>query len=360
MSFRITTNGVLRQYRSNLYNSRNTLNDAMVKVQTGRMFNTFAEDPSAASRAFQIRRSMYKADSQITNNQTVLNTFETGFAAMKEICDGDGVDDGINGLRDTLNALDDTAAGARKTLGQSILSKAEAVVKAMNAQYGDNFVFSGADGLNVSFQMKKNDDGTRSLYYRGVDVDSEEGTLAFKELEKMSQETTYVDIGLGFKEIRTGNGDGVELVDSSAYNSALCGINFLGYGVDEDGDPKNIVSIMNKLGNIFQRCDPESGAYPKPADENEATAERLLGKLKSAIGEVGEKRVELGASADYLEINQGQLEKSFKTMNAQREEIESIDPADAILQMTWAQYCWNASLKIGNSILSQSLLDYMN
>ena len=37
-----------------------------------------------------------------------------------------------------------------------------------------------------------------------------------------------------------------------------------------------------------------------------------------------------------------------------------MDPAEAITQMNWSQYCYNAALRIGNQILSQSLIDYMN
>ena len=40
--------------------------------------------------------------------------------------------------------------------------------------------------------------------------------------------------------------------------------------------------------------------------------------------------------------------------------IEDVDLADAITSYSWAQYCYNVSIKVGNSILSQSLMDYMN
>ena len=37
-----------------------------------------------------------------------------------------------------------------------------------------------------------------------------------------------------------------------------------------------------------------------------------------------------------------------------------MDLADAITEMMWAQYSYNAALRIGNQILSQSLIDYLN
>ena len=33
---------------------------------------------------------------------------------------------------------------------------------------------------------------------------------------------------------------------------------------------------------------------------------------------------------------------------------------DSITSFIWAQYCYNAALKVGNSVLSESLMDYLN
>ncbi len=367
MSFRITTNGTLRTYRSNLMNSRRTLNEAMVKVQTHRQFNSYAENPAAASRAFQLRRSMWRADAQLTNNQTVINSFDTAFSALDDICDGDAAtkgDGGVNGIVESLRGITDSTAGARVPLGQSMLAKAESIVKSMNTRYGDNFVFAGADGLNVPFSWgeKVNEDGTKSrvLLYRGVDVNSADGTPSKELLDQMQSEATYVDIGLGFREVTGADGKSVELAESSAFNSALSGLTFLGYGQDEDGDPKNLVLLMQKLGNLFQKCDPTTGDFPPPSDENDELADRLTNKINAAVARISEQHVKLDADTIYLETNFKQLTDTKELMDEQREGIEAIDPADAIMQMTWAQYCFNASLKIGNSVLSQSLIDYMN
>ena len=40
--------------------------------------------------------------------------------------------------------------------------------------------------------------------------------------------------------------------------------------------------------------------------------------------------------------------------------MEDADPAEAISAFSWAQYCYNSALKVGNSILSESLMDYLN
>ena len=33
--------------------------------------------------------------------------------------------------------------------------------------------------------------------------------------------------------------------------------------------------------------------------------------------------------------------------------------ADSITSFIWAQYCYNAALKVGNNVLSESLMDYL-
>ena len=51
---RMTVTGSLKGYRYNLQRSTFTLNKAITTVMTGRAFNSFAEDPAAAAKAFLI------------------------------------------------------------------------------------------------------------------------------------------------------------------------------------------------------------------------------------------------------------------------------------------------------------------
>jgi len=62
----------------------------------------------------------------------------------------------------------------------------------------------------------------------------------------------------------------------------------------------------------------------------------------------------------YLETSSNRLSLLATNLNEQILNIEQIDLASAITDFSWAQYCYNAALKVGNGILSQSLIDYMN
>ena len=184
-------------------------------------------------------------------------------------------------------------------------------------------------------------------------VDAAAGTADGDKLEAMNQETSYVDIGSGLSEDANG-----ELISSSAFNGALSGIDFVGYGVDDDGDPKNMVSVIMKLSDIFKRCDPDTGEWASAQDREDAN--RLTGKLKSGIDDITSKWTSLDGRTSYLSTTEDRLEQTASELNEQILGIEQVDLASAITDFSWAQYCYNAALKVGNSILSQSLIDYMS
>ena len=202
---------------------------------------------------------------------------------------------------------------------------------------------------------------TTERYYLVLDnsktiskADYEQAEKDLASLDYLSKsEVKYADLGLGLQEdSKTG-----EVIGSSVFNVALQGINFLGYGVDADGDPKNIVSIISRMGQILLNCDATTGAF---AEGERDEFQRLADKFEASAALLQDKHIELDTQADFLKSNQTQLESMAYTLEQQFLGIEDVDPAEAISQLSWAKYCYNTALKVGNSILSQSLMDYIN
>ena len=158
-------------------------------------------------------------------------------------------------------------------------------------------------------------------------------------------------------------------VKGSYFNSALSGVDYIGYGTDEDGAPKNLAIIMRELADVFETWDEDTQSYNPALAKNsaegltsgelEAKANRLMDKLKAAQEHTTEKWVDLDAKSSFLQTNEERLTTQSKDLNAQVLDIEQINLAEAITQFSWDQYCYNAALKVGNQLLSQSLIDYM-
>lgn len=382
---RITTNSTLYTYQKNLLKNSNQLYSAMNAVTTGRNFDSYSADPAAATRAFQIHSSLNATNAQAANNKTLYNKFSSAW---------DMADDMIDKLSQDLaqtpmiRGLNQPSWSTLNTQGDVILSGAEAMVQSLNAKYDGNYVFNGADTKNPPFAIETVKGATPAedkhyLTYRGVRVDDPdptyytdtiyedaEGNKILDEngkemtngqvLEMWSQEHQYVDIGIGFEV----NKDG-EVVDSTAFDSAISGIDFIGgYGFDEDGDPKNIISIMLRTAEVFKGYDQstaaqgENGTWGAAGDYE--VAKRLVDKFTSAQEALSNQHVQLDTQAKYLETNQSQLESTFYSLNTELNSIEKIDQVEAILALVSAQTSYNAAIQVGANVVPQSLMDYLN
>ena len=486
---RTTTVGSLKTYRYNMNRSSYTMNTAMNKVITQRNFNSFAEDPAIASRCFQLRRSYLRANTQLNLTNSVYSKYQQAWSSL------DSVSSDIARLQDDtafgsiLRAENGPTASGRNALGQSMIAKADSIIQTMNGRFGENFVFAGADTLNVPFtwhpkqnpdyidpaeldptnpdhanafqyyafadpanpdpdnlvptnditdlskviqdpvlnpargedydttlkpgdegyeaqyldadgnptddvqqakwEPRKNpdynentgfkylkNDGTgtnekteaaRALYYRGEPVDENDNE---KMEYYLKEEKRYMDLGLGHQEK-----DG-KVVPSSVFDSALQGVFYLGETgtttrtaemYDENGNvtstkevevPNNIVSIINRMGQILLRCDPDNGAYASEDDEYEARA--LAQQFEDVMSTCSQRYVELDAQSGFLRDNAELLTQNMDTLQEQFLGMEDVDPAAAISDFMYARYCYDTALKVGNSILSQSLMDYMS
>ena len=436
---RATTGGVLKSYRANLMNSFIGMNKSRDTVLSQRIFNSFAEDPAAAAKAFRLRKSRMTVDSQHSICSDTLKKYQTAFSCLQSMDEALDTDTAsplktISGM--TKKWLNDPTGDAREQLSKALEQVSELLVQDMNQKYGDNFIFAGADGHNVPFEIKDN-----KLYYRGVSVDAAvpkvvmDGTdlvsvdangnldpngncyictdsistmkaadfdakdptdqpkvmkdatgapvkvdadgnfdpageyvmltgniktmtkddydaqkLEAEKLEYLKNEKYYVDIGLGFQENENG-----ELIPSSGFNAALNGINFFGCGLDEDGDPKNIYSIVQRLKEITE-------SVPDGEDWSQATYDEfdaLVGKLEDASSNFKTEYANMDAGTLKLKNNLDILEDNFYNLDTQTANLEDVDMVEAISSFIWAEYAYNAALKVGNSILSQSLMDYM-
>ena len=372
---RVTTNGTLRMYKSNLMQTTGSLNSAMTKLMTQRNFNSYASSPAAATRAFKIHSSLNATRVQASNNETVKNKFDTAYQVL-DIVGSDIADsmakipalEGLNGPNETnVNEL-----------GKVLRSGAEAIVQSMNSQYDSKFLFGGADTENPPFAIQKDEvTGKSHITFRGVRIDDPDtlddeyldpttkkpipkdpndlnkGNYTNKDmLDKWNAETQFVDIGLGFKLDKNG-----DVVDSTAFDSALSGIDFIGYGMDKENYPNNMASLMLRMAEIFEGYDTEANEWANPGDYEEA--EKLLNKMNDSRDHIIQKWSALSAESTFLNTNATQLETTFASLNTERSTIEDIDMVDTITELSWAQVCYSAALQVGTSVIPQSLMDYL-
>ena len=382
MAMRVTTSMAMNTYRYNLQASMVKTTNSRDKVLTQRNFNSYAEDPVSATLAFRLRRSYYNNSNQIANSKALIGRYQSAWTAMGNITtklQETSTDPVIRG------ANQPTGAG-RVAQGKVMSEMADSVVENLNIKYGVHFMFGGDDALNVPFTW---DEKTGDLLYRGVNVNAggvkkpedlglNPGTAEYdaalqayekdqSDLAKLEEfakdDPVYIDLGMGFREESRG-----DMISSTAFDSALPGISMIGFGVDKKGLPNNLVTVLKKMGQIFSRCDTDTGDYADDgetikeayaSDDDYKTMCELLNKFKACMSDVDNAYTEMDSKATYLRTNLERLETEKVTLNEQILDVEQVDLADAITSFSWDQFCYNSALKVGNQLLSQSLLDYI-
>ena len=356
---RITTNSMLHNYQNNLMNSTNLLNTAMTKVMTQRQFSSYATNPAAATQAFKIHSSLNSLQAQYDNNQTVTSKFETAWSNIQGILD-DLTDD--MGSVAALKGLNGTNLDDLDSQAQVLRGAAEAMVQSMNTKYNGDYIFAGSDNQNPPFAI--DDDGY--ITYRGIQIDNPDtlknvykdakgNTIKAEDGHEMTNEEVlkmwaeddplYVDVGLGFALDDKGN-----VIESTAFDSSISGIDILGYGLDENGNPKNLASVMLRLADVFENYD---------ANPDKEKAQELVDAFQKSQQEVIDKHAALDVKTGFLNTNGTQLQANFDALNTERYNLEQVDPADAIIELTWAQTCYSAALQVGVNVIPQSLMDYL-
>lgn len=334
---RITTSALIRNYKSNLNNSINNLNTARTKVMSNRKFSKGYEDPTGVVREsalnWKYARNQDYIDA-IDDAQSFQNAQEDAITQINTQARYLSKQYGLEAMNGTNWTYD-----VRKTYAQAFRQAQESMTMSMNASYGDKFVFGGAAGGQPPFELHTEDDGTKTLLYRGAPVSHPDHQ---DDLDKMANEQVFTDLGFGLTM------EGNDVVNSSAFNTSLPGINVVGYGTDANGNSKNLIELAGQIADVL---DAE--------DFDEAKYKELLNAFDSARGLLADNLTTIGTRTNFLENTKDRLEDQQLNLTEQYDNVVNVDMAEAITEFSWAQYAYNAALKIGTNILSPSFIDFM-
>ena len=373
---RITTNAILRNYKSNLGASMSNLDIARTQVMTQRRFNSTMEDPSSALRAAVLNRKYARNEdylNQVKDVQSYQDAQEDGAMQISNIALTLNKQYGLEALNGTNGSRD-----TRLTYATAWRDAQESMILSLNASYEGKYVFAGSDGVTPPFRLADvpkdpadpNGEKKQVLLYRNVDVTTgalytadnqidqtanNTETARKERLKNLANDTSYVDLGFGLSigENTDGTGNtigGVAIEDSSAFNISLPGIKLVGYDETAGGDnKKNMILLMGEISNKLAAEEFDYEGYRE-----------LLGTFDGQRNNVLQHVTTLGTKTEFLTTTKERLETNEINLTTQIDNVVNIDMAEAIMNFSWAQYAYNAALKVGNNILTPSFIDFMN
>lgn len=163
------------------------------------------------------------------------------------------------------------------------------------------------------------------------------------DLNQLAKEAVYIDLGLGLQVSADG-----QVNAQSAFNTSIPAISFLGYGMDANGNPMNIYSLLNDMATELEK---ENFSYDKISE--------LESSLKSQSVNLLSSVTELGVRSNFLTTSKTRLEDATYNIKVQINETEYLDAAEAIMDFKLQEYIYNAALSMGSKVIQPSFLDFM-
>ena len=322
---RVTTGMMSNKYIKNLGKSASELYYLHDRVATGRKFFTGSEDPVGAIKAYKLRREyrlteMY--DSNISDVESFYTSAETNLMEISSNMDR-VYTSYLRGITGTMDA------DSRKAIVQELDNLQQSVLTSLNAKFEDKYVFGGTNREEIPFTL----DSDGNLMFKGIDVK----TMDEATFNKLAGETINVDLGLGMKFDSSGNLD-----QDTVFNMSMSGIKFMGYGEN---------NLYNLIGDIKDELEKE------PLSLDDITP--LIDKFEKQKKDVLLNATDIGAKSNYLEFLSTRNTSNQDNLNAKILDVEYVDQAEAILDFSMQRYAYNAALSMGNKILENSFIDFM-
>lgn len=361
---RITTSMMIRNYQTNLSKTTENKMNLQNKVLTQRNFCSVKEDPSAAAKASNLTRQYLKnsdymdmakdlrskIDSQEDSVYQVVKYAEELYAKLGK------------------ESLNGTNLSQRDTYANTVLSIRDSILQSLNATYSNTYIMAGANGTEAPFGI----DGNGKLTYRGKVVDDPNN---IKDLETFNQETLYVDIGLGleFQDAAAAGTAYDQIISSTAFDVAFSGLKVVWNG--KAGNNVNGLNgtaadyrqanapgtgSTNMANNLVDLCTQLAKELSQPdGDFDYQACDAMVAQIKEYHIQADNALTGIGVKENFLEKTVDRLESNDLSLATQLERVVTPDMAAAITNYSYAQYAYNAALRIGVNLLSQSFLDFM-
>lgn len=338
---RITNSMMSSRYVTDLNKQLSNMDTLSKKVETGRAFFKGSEDPVAAVKAYKLRRktadnedvktNLDEADSQLTSAESSLMSLKNYLTTVKTQT--------LKGINGTLASSD------RKIISKELENIQETMVNTLNTQYNDKYVFGGTSMDTPPFTT--NDSG--DLIYKGINIStvSSSDTAAMDELDELSNEKFYMDLGLSLNIKSDGS-----VNENSVFNISMPGISFLGYGTStKDGDtvPNNIYDIIGKIRDNLESDDFDFDSTATLIKQFDDKAEGTLKQITT-----------IGTKTKYIDFLKTRADTNEINLATNTDNVEYVDTANAIMDWKMTEFAYNSSLSMGSKLLQRSFIDYMS
>ncbi|MEG1103826.1 MAG: hypothetical protein RSD78_03185 [Oscillospiraceae bacterium] len=338
---RITHNMMTRNYLGSVNKTLKNLSASNDRLTSQRAFNKASENVSSADRALRVRRLLVENEEAVKNISDLNARYESAENSLMAINNivGTVTEDLVRGMNGTMEASD------REKLAREVNNLQEHVLQTMNAKFSDKFLFAASGNKDGSAPFTV---GANGIEYNGQDVNAMvpdangKPTLNGKPIDY--NKVNHVDIGLGFG--LEGTGINATVDPRTAVQSTFSGAETFGFGVDADGNPKNIYSLLGKVADDLRAGN--SGTLSKDLDAVKAMHSELLMQV-----------TDMGNRANFAEQTSLRLQNDTLNLQEVQNRVEAVPLEKEMMYNKDFEMSWNITLQLGSKILPPSIFNFL-
>ncbi len=312
---RVTNNMQTQSVISSILSNQSKVAELQTQLTTNKKVNSASDDPGSVPVIMNADSALNKIDIYLDNISKLNGEVDVTEGVLSQFTDR------IQRLKDlAIEAANGTnSAEQLKMINDEVKQIKEQIVSLANTKYKDTYIFAGNKTGTIPYEISDNG----SIYYHGTS-----GSGAYKREYAIS--------------------DGVTV------SINLAGDNVFGYSNLVDPGPPavyegtGLMHAVNSLSMILEQDTPNYDAIRGQLDV-----------LDDAQNSILTARTENGAIQTRLNMTKEQHENSqisYKTIQAN---VQEIDIAQVVSQLSNQQVSLQASMYVGSQISSISLLDYL-
>lgn len=300
---RVTNRSMASQYLRNLNRQTSKVQKFQDQLSSLKEVSRPSDDPLAVSKIIDLNDS-------IIQNENYLDTINDGidWTNVQDAALGQATN-AIANIRILVQsaATDTMAPEDRQAVKSNILGEIDSLMDSLNTSFGGRYVFSGQNTTTKPFDI----DATAGLTYTSGNNDN---------LPREVSPGVTVDL----------------LTDGSKLLS-----------VEGENGPFELGEFFNEVLTALDNNDTE------------ALSGKLLDNADAVLGNIVDKRAEIGAVFNRLESAKGRNETENINLYSMRSNKQDIDLAEKFMEYTMEMTAYSASLQMGTRILQTNILNYL-
>jgi len=346
---RITNSMMIANTVRNINNAARRLSEAQERMSSQKKIQLASDDPVVATRAIKYRNYVSTVEQYQKNVDDVTSWQEVTESAIGDLSD---VVQQIRTL--TVKASSDTMTTDNLAdIKAQILELRDEAIQIMNTSYAGRYVFGGFSTGEEPYALTLTDVGD-TVMFKGqylslggvVSADTDDAAItafcsANTQYETVTAETIKYNIG---------------------FNSDVI-VNTEGQNVIGEGAGTNLFDTISKLllglDGMTSYKTADTSTDPATITTETFSLDGLLTDLDDDYDRILKAQATLGARMNYVSRVAERLSTDYETYTTLKSNNEDVDVSEASMEVSTAEYVYEASLSVGAKAITKTLIDYL-